>query len=112
MDHLSSQGFLTVDENLDIQMSSASACLVMKLRNNSEHESISAVITSRDCDSRAMFLCSFDVFQNTKLEKKKKFSCLQPNRTSSTNDLKEEKRRKRYTAIERGEQAGANKSSK
>ena len=69
----------------------------MELRKKNENDSMSAVITSRNCDNRALVLCSQDVLQIPIPVEKKKISCLQPNRTSPTSNQNHGKRRKRDT---------------
>ena len=62
---------------------------------NGNSDSASAELTSQDCERKAHFLCSLDVFQVATAEKPPKLHCLQPRTMSTTtfNDVGQRRKR-------------------
>ena len=77
-----------------------SGCLVVDLREIDSHDSMSRLITSRDCENRAGVLCIQDSVKATKVDKKPNLSCLLPTNMALKNDEKNIGRTKRGTIDE------------
>ena len=112
LDHLKFQDSITLDESTERKPTSTNACPVMKLQKLDNSDSISALITSGDCESKAKFLCSLDLSNPTKVHKKPNFSCLQPKKSASTNGEKINERQKRHSNSEMDKKIYENKGSK
>ena len=84
----------------------------MKLKNVDSSNSMSALITSEDCNTKARFLCSLDLSKPTKVHKKPNFSCLQSTKSETKNDEKSGSRRKRGANSEWVEKNKVNQKSK
>ena len=112
LDHLNFQDPITLDESMKRQLSSISGCPVMKLKKIDNSDSISALITSGDCESKARFLCSLNLSTPTKVHKKPNFSCLQPKKSASKNEEESTRRKKRESNSETNEKIEENKWGK
>lgn len=112
LDHLNFQDSITLDENMKRQPTSISGCPVMKLEKLDSSDSMSALITSGDCESKARFLCSLDLSKPTKVNKKPNFSCLQPKNFASKNEEESNRRKKRDSNSETNEKIEENKRGK
>ena len=91
---------------------SSSDCPVMKLKKVDSSNSMSALITSGNCNTKARFLCSLDLSKPTKVHKKPNFSCLQSTKSETKDDEKSDSRRKREANSEWVEKNKANQRSK
>ena len=111
LDHLNFQDPITLDESMKRQPTSISGCPVMKLRKLDNSDSISALITSEDCESKARFLCSLDLSKPTKVHKPN-FSCLQPKKSASKNEEESVRRKKRDFNSQTNENIKENKRGK
>ena len=104
---------ITYDKSTERQESSSSGCPVTVLRKVENSDSMSALITSKDCDSKARVLCTLDLLKPTnKLGKKPNLSCLQATNSTSTNVKKADGRRKRDTNSKMSEQTRLDKNGK
>ena len=95
---------ITVDESTKRQEIAAGACPVMELRKLGKSNSTSALITSKDCESKARVLCTFELSKPTKVEKKPIMSCLNVAKMTSKNDKGINGRGKRDTKNRMDEQ--------
>ena len=84
----------------------------MKIRKLDNSDSISAMITSGDCEAKAQFLCSLDLSQPTKVHKKPNFSCLKSEISATKSQQNSNGRRKRDSSSETKENIEENKYSK
>ena len=112
LDHLNFQDPITLDESMKRQPTSTSGCPVMKLKKLDNSDSISALITSGDCESKARFLCSLDLSKPTKVNKQPNFSCLQAKKFASKNKVESNRRKKRDSNSETNETIEENKRGK
>ena len=104
---------ITYDESNERQESISTGCHVMILRQVENSNSMSALITSKDCDNKARVFCTLDLLKPTnKVGKKPNLSCLQPTNSTSTNGEKADGRRKRDTNSKMSEQTRLNKNGK
>ena len=91
---------------------SSSDCPVMKLKKVDSSNSMSALITSGNCNTKARFLCSLDLSKPTKVHKRPNFSCLQSLKSETKDDEKIDSRRKRDANSEWVEKSKENQKSK
>ena len=95
MDQQSFKDSITVDESTKRQEMASGGCPIMELRIQDDVHPRSAFITSKDCDSKARVLCTLDLSQPTKIEKKPNLGCLQAFEMTSKNGKETNGRRKR-----------------
>ena len=96
LDQTSFQGIITLDENTKNRVTATRGCPILELRKQENSDSMSALITMRDCDSKARFLCTLDMFKAIRAangDKKPNLSCLLPAESKTQNNA----RRKRDT---------------
>ena len=111
LDQTSFQGSITLDENTKNEVTSTRGCPIIELRKQENSDSMSALITMRDCDSRARFLCTLDRSKAVKIantDKKPDLSCLLP----AENKEQTNARKKRDTNGKIVEQSDAKTDSK
>ena len=112
LDHQKLQDSITLDESMKRKPTSTTRCPVVKLQKLDNSDSISALVTSGDCEGKARFLCSLDLSKPTKVHEKPNFSCLQPKKSASKNGEKIDGRKKRHSNSEMNEKINENKGSK
>ena len=111
LDQTSFQGSITLDENTKSPVTATTGCPIMELRKQENSDSMSALITMRDCDSKARFLCTLDMFKairGANGDKKPNLSCLLPTESKTQNNA----RRKRDTNDKMRDQIKGKKDSK
>ena len=75
--------------------------MAIVFQNKEDHDDIIATLKTRDCENKTDFLCSLDVYQTKKVNKKPKLSCLLQQKTVSTDIESNGGRRKRQSDIDR-----------
>ena len=104
---------ISYDKSTETQESTSTGCPVMILRQIENSNSMSALITSKDCNSKARVLCILDLLKPTiNVGKKPNLSCLQTTNSTSTNGEKADGRKKRDTNSKMSEQTGLKKIGK
>ena len=96
LDQTSFQGSITLDKNIKDQETVTRGCPIMELRKQENSVSMPALITMRDCDSNARFLCTLDMgkaIRAANVDKRSNLSCLLPANNKEQNNA----RRKRDT---------------
>ena len=91
LDQTSFQGSITLDENTKSQVTATTGCPIMELRKQENSDSMSALITTRDCDSSARFLCTLDMgkaIRAANVDKKPNLSCLLPAESKEQNNAR------------------------
>ena len=112
LNHPTFHDSLTVDESMKKPQASSSDCPVMKLKKVDSSNSLKALITSGDCNTKARFLCSLDLSKPTKVHNRPNFSCLQSAKSETKDDEKIDSRRKRDAISELAKKSKENQKSK
>ena len=112
LDQTMFQDSITLDESMKIQPISTTECPVIKIQKLDNDDSLSAVIKSGDCESKAKFLCTLDLSKSPKVHKQPNFSCLHPEKSASNDGKKSSGRKKRSSNDKMDEKIKENKDSK
>ena len=113
LDQTMFQDSITLDESMKRQPISTIECPVMMIQKLENDDSLSALIKSGDCESKAQFLCTLDLSKSPKVHKQPNFSCLHPKKSAGTNEgNKSSGRKKRGSNDKMDEKIKENKHSK
>ena len=94
-------GTIRVDGDLEMKLNETDSCMAIVFQNEKEHNGIIATLKTRDCENKTDFLCSLDVYQTKKVNKKTKLSCLVQQNTVLTDKESHGGRRKRQSATDK-----------
>ena len=95
LDQTMFQDSITLDESMKRQPISTIECPVIKIQKLDNDDSLSALIKSGECESKAKFLCTLDLSKSPKVQMQPNFSCLHPKKSSSNDGKKTSGRKKR-----------------
>ena len=111
LDQTMFQDSITLDESMKRKPISTIECPIMKIQKLDNDDSLSALIKSGECESKAKFLCTLDLSKSSKVHKQPNFSCLHPEKSAPNDGKKSSGRKKRSSNYKMDEKIKNNKHS-